>query len=68
MYQYVEGGVFMMMVHFIFAMLGCFVFFGVVAVATYRGLARDTYRYDKQFIWDRSPATLEQMELDREPK
>ncbi len=50
------------MVSFLMLMLGCFVFFGTVFVTVYRWTQNDTFAYDMEFIWDRYPVTLEQME------
>lgn len=51
---------------FLIIMLGCFVFFGAVFALIYRFTINDSYAYDMEFIWDRYPVTLKQMELGKD--
>lgn len=50
---------------FLVSMLGCLAAFGTIFILVYRFIQNDTYEYDMQFVWDRYPATLEQMEFKR---
>lgn len=48
---------------FLVCMMGCLAFFAAVILIIYRWIEKDTYAYDMQFVWDRYPVTLEQMEF-----